>query len=291
MTAMLPIFRDLMDHGLISEQHKRAYATSCRDLDISVYRDEFSGVIYLSPDFQGKSGDYYESKDVNGSSHPRSAVDKADTDRRHALMQSFMPGKRYLDVGSGLGYQLLASRGIASELMGIELSKEGRDRLEANGIRHADDVSAAADFRPEVISFFHVIEHLSDPISVLATLYQSCPVGAKLILEVPHARDYLLMAGSDAFRAFTLWSEHLVLHTRQSLQWIAEKAGWTPVETIGVQRYPVWNHVGWLQTGKPTGLSRSALDGSAQQLAVAYEAFLAARDMTDTLILHAEKKG
>lgn len=290
MKAVLPIFRDLMNRGFIKEENKIAFSPSCRDLDIPVYQDSLSGVIYLSPDFQGKASDYYESKDVNGSAHPRNPVDKADTDRRHTLLQTLMPGKRYLDVGSGLGYQLLASRGTASELMGIELSKEGRDRLRLNNIRHADDIEAAAEFRPEVVSFFHVIEHMHDPVSALRKLHQICPVGAKLILEVPHARDYLLVGGSDAFRAFTLWSEHLVLHTRQSLQYLADTTGWTTVETIGIQRYPVWNHFGWLQTGKPTGLSRSALDGSAGQLAGAYEAYLAARDMTDTLILHAEKR-
>lgn len=284
-----PILQDLSAGGLIREEHKTLFADKCRDLIIPVYRDTLSHIIYLSPDFEGHDASYYADKAVQGTTHPRNSMDQADTARRHSLLETLIAGKRYLDYGCGLGYQLAAARGIAKEVMGIELSDEGKHQLQNLGIRHSDNLEAARSFAPEVVSFFHVVEHLPDPVQLLGALYAICAPGTRLILEVPHAKDSLLMGSCQAFKDFTLWSEHLVLHTRQSLQYITEKAGWRTLDIVGTQRYPVWNHIGWLETGKPSGLSGAVADRTSDNLSRAYEAYLAARDTTDTLILHAEK--
>ena len=43
--------------------------------------------------------------------------------------------------------------------------------------------------------------------------------GGILIVEVPHAKDFLLSnLKNEDFKNFTLWSQHLILHTRESLQ-------------------------------------------------------------------------
>ncbi len=112
--------------------------------------------------------------------------------------------------------------------------------------------------------------------------------GGRIIVEVPHANDFLLSTlNNEAFKAFTFWSEHLILHTRQSLKVFLETAGFVNVTVQGFQRYPLVNHLHWLAQGKPGGhVSWKHL--RAQAMDRAYEDFLKSIDQTDTLIAVAE---
>ena len=106
-------------------------------------------------------------------------------------------------------------------------------------------------------------------------------------MEVPHARDFLIdFVGLESFKRFTLWSEHLILHTRESLGCFLRKAGFTAVVVEGLQRYPLANHLHWLAKGQPGGhvhwrfLREPALDA-------AHAAQLIRLDMSDTLFASA----
>jgi hypothetical protein len=101
-----------------------------------------------------------------------------------------------------------------------------------------------------VITMFHVLEHLEAPISVLRRLRKfaypgGCDEPARLIVEVPHARDWLIH-NSEAFRKHTFRSDHYVLHTEWSLQETLWRGGWHPVQTEFVQRYDRANHERWM---------------------------------------------
>ena len=131
---------------------------------------------------------------------------------------------------------------------------------------------------------FHVFEHLIDPINTLKVLKNKMAIGGKIIIEVPHAKDFLLsLLDLETFKAFTFWSEHLILHTRESLRVFLEKGGFSNVTVKGYQRYPLANHLHWLAKGKPAGhiiwdhLRTVMLDTE-------YENMLAQIDLTDTLI-------
>lgn len=107
-------------------------------------------------------------------------------------------------------------------------------------------------------------------------------------MEVPHAKDFLIEV-SEEFRNFTFWSKHLVLHTRSSLQRLAEAAGFVEVQVQGYQRYPLSNHLFWLAQGRPGGhlrwshMSTSSVDD-------AYGQMLGMLDKMDTIILTTFKR-
>ena len=106
-----------------------------------------------------------------------------------------------------------------------------------------------------------------------------------MILEVPHANDFLLEHMSvSAFIQFTLWSQHLVLHTRDSLRRMLTSAGFKHIKIEGVQRYSISNHLHWLKNSKPGGhiTTLSALD--SPELKRAYAEALSKIDATDTLV-------
>jgi SAM-dependent methyltransferase len=142
----------------------------------------------------------------------------------------------------------------------------------------------------DLVTSFHVVEHLLDPVGVLRAAYNRMAVGGTCVIEVPHARDFLLdFLDLEPFKNFTLWSEHLVLHTRQSLKAILLDAGFVDVVVKGVQRYPVANHLHWLRHGKPGGhVKWSHL--CEETLDAAYESMLNKLDATDTIVAYGKKR-
>ena len=141
----------------------------------------------------------------------------------------------------------------------------------------------------DVITLFHVFEHLTDPLDLLKTAYDKLRVGGKIIIEVPHAADFLFAyLDLEEFKKFTFWSEHLVLHNRSSLKAFLDHANFRNTVISGFQRYNLANHLHWLKEKKPGGhINWSML--STEELDSAYSNMLQRIGMTDTLIAIAEK--
>jgi hypothetical protein len=133
---------------------------------------------------------------------------------------------------------------------------------------------------------FHVLEHLPDPLPILKTLRDiTGPSQGVLVVEVPHARDFLINeVHCQPFIDFTLWSQHLVLHTRESLKRLLQAAGFNDVSIYGLQRYGLANHLTWLSKGKPGGHKGPLSHFENPALSNAYHSALASKDNTDTLI-------
>lgn len=105
-----------------------------------------------------------------------------------------------------------------------------------------------------MLVLFHVLEHLPDPLTTLAALKKKMVSSGTFIFEVPHANDFLIsVAKNEHFKQFTLWSQHLILHTRDSLTRMLKYVGLKKIKIDYVQRYPLSNHLNWLANGKPGG--------------------------------------
>jgi hypothetical protein len=62
----------------------------------------------------------------------------------------------------------------------------------------------------------HVLEHLKDPIQILNQIKKYMNKNTLLIIEVPHANDYLIKdMRCETFKKFTFWSEHYILYTEK----------------------------------------------------------------------------
>lgn len=289
------IFELLLGLGLTSMETREVFANRTRDVDpLPVYRDRVSGVIYIDDfyvgDGQYEDGSYRKSVEVKAGSGAESYEDQRDTERRLQTVQTLIAGRSLLDFGCGHGSFLKAARGHASLLAGTELQMDCRVQLNEAGIAVEESFEGFGDTSFDVISFFHVLEHLPNPLDVLQTAGRYLSSDGVVIIEVPHARDFLLSdLKCDAFKDFTLWSQHLVLHTQDSLKQMLLAAGFSDIRIEGVQRYPLSNHLKWLAEGKPGG-HRSDLSAiESDRLAKAYGASLARIDATDTLMAFARK--
>jgi SAM-dependent methyltransferase len=173
---------------------------------------------------------------------------------------------------------------------GIELQKEIRDYLTTSGhVMYGSLKQIPDNVNYDVISLFHVFEHLSTPLKYLNDIWNKLEEKGKIIIEVPHANDALLsLYDVHEFKNFTFWSEHLILHTRMSLEIYLKKAGFKNIVISGYQRYPLANHLYWLNKKKPGGhIEYNFL--ANENIDLEYQNVLNKIDKTDTLIAIAEK--
>ena len=179
-----------------------------------------------------------------------------DSQRRVNQFTNFIKNKIILDFGCGTGAFLFKSQKIFKKGIGIELDP---NRIEYSDNKKIDFFSNIKkikdiDFKFDSIFLFHVLEHLINPDEILRLLKSKLKKNGSLIIEVPHANDLLLKKLKvKSFINFTLWSEHLVLHTKQSLKCFLEKAGFKKNKIFFYQRYNLNNHIGWLVHNKPGG--------------------------------------
>lgn len=147
------------------------------------------------------------------------------------------PGTAFLEVGCGFGLSLdFARRILGWQVRGLDPSPfaiAGREQLglpiesrylEANGLDHASaDVIHASEF----------IEHMADPVPMLATLRQALRPGGTLLLTTPAAEMIRPDTGDGLLVPLLSAGWHLVIQTAESLAWALREAGF---ETVSVLR-------------------------------------------------------
>lgn len=182
-----------------------------------------------------------------------------DNERRFNQFRDLLEGKHVFDIGCGSGGFLLEARGAAASVTGLEPEIRLQDHFGKNNLTVYPSFDHVPDsFFPDVITMFHVLEHIKDPLTLLLDVrkrfFSTKNPDRKLIIEVPSASDALLtIYKSNAFSKFTYWSCHLYLFTEDNVKEIAQRAGFDVVEMIQFQRYPLSNHMYWLAHGKQGG--------------------------------------
>jgi len=275
--------------GVSDEKSIAPFYPKVRDRnDVSVLKCNKSGVLFLSRSDHIEISDYDTKEHFKywGAQDRKTAIlnSREDTQRRFEQFRNIIANKKWIDIGTGAGAILDLLSPLSSETAAVEPQKSARKELTALSYRVYPTIEDVSDNKFEVATLFHVFEHLADPIETLETLRQKMSQGAKLIIEVPHAKDFLIsFLDLEAFKSFTFWSEHLILHTRDSLRLFLEKAGFSNIVIKSFQRYPLANHLHWLAKGKPGG--HILWDHiRTEELEAAYANMLAEIDNTDTLI-------
>lgn len=284
-----PIFQKLRDLGIARPEDFNPISDRVRDRDdVFALRCAQSGIIVLNRTDHINDTVYAEREDLSywgaGTREKLLQTTADDDKRRAAFIAPHIRGKNYLDIGTGLGGILDLARPLAANVQAVELQASARKLLGELGYTVFKDVRDAPEKSFDVISLFHVYEHIPDQIEFLVAVKKCLKPGGTLIVEVPHARDALItLYESTAFLNFTLWSQHLILHTRESLNRFLDAAAFCDTRIQGVQRYPLSNHLHWLAKAKPGGHQVwDMLNDPA--LTAAYEGHLSKLDMTDTLL-------
>lgn len=208
----------------------------------------------------------------------------ADDTRRFDFLKNSLINKKVLDFGSGNGGFLKFVKDISKSALGVELEKAVIPYYDKENISIENSLDRINE-KFDIITSFHVVEHIKEPLIILEKLKKLLEDKGKLIIEVPNANDALLtIYQNEAFSNFTYWSCHLYLYTKHTLELLAKKAG-LKVEFIKhIQRYPLSNHLYWLSKNKAGGHEKWGNFLDSKDLNQAYENQLATLGATDTLI-------
>jgi SAM-dependent methyltransferase len=249
------------------------------------------GLVFLSSFSHIKSGFYESSGMHDGDVDIETLMREAewDDERRFNYCKPLIENKSILDFGCGTGGFLLKARNIAKKVEGVEPERRLQSHFLKNNLNVSPDLNKISDSF-DVITLFHVLEHIPDPRSILTRLAEKLKDKGQIIVETPNAGDALLqLYKSGPFSHFTYWSCHLFLFSVSTFSRLAESIGITVNYIKQVQRYPLSNHLYWLARGKPGGHKEWSFLNS-RELHDAYEKQLASIGHCDTLLASFSKE-
>lgn len=281
----------LLRLGLIREENVEIFSKNTRDKkNLTVYRDNKTKIIFIDEYYTGdkeyESGSYRNESMPLMKSKSGDLEDFLDTERRYKKYRQFVVNKNICDYGCGEGNFLRQTKSIAKTVFGIEIQKDFNEKINNEGIKCFSKLEQLDD-PMDTFFLFHCLEHLPDPITILKEIYSKLKINGDgmIVIEVPHAKDFLLdKLEIESFKNFTLWSQHLVLHTRDSLHSLLVDAGFKNIHIEGIQRYGIANHLNWLKNGKPGGHHNSLSVIETENLKNSYAEALSKLDSNDTLV-------
>lgn len=166
---------------------------------------------------------------------------------------------RYLDVGCGSGGALGVAQALGWQVAGVEVDEAAARKARRFSARvHAGDL-LGAPFPPgefDVVSAFHVLEHVPDPVAAVRRMLEWLDPDGVLILEVPNAGGLGARLFGRAWSGLEL-PRHLSHFTPATLEDTVTRAGgrivwcWHQAKP----RYYLWSLGFWL---RDRGLDRAA---------------------------------
>ena len=261
------------------------------DESIKVLRCKRCSLVFLSS-FEHINKDFYKDGKMHSGNfdHKRWLEASYDDDRRRFLMlKKIIKGKKLLDFGCGAGGFLMMAKDYASKVAGVEKQDALRALFNEKNLDIFDNPDEIHD-KFDVITMFHVLEHLPDPKSVIKELLNKLKDDGKLIIEVPNEDDALLsLYACKKFADFTHWSCHLYSFNRKTLKKLLEDTRIEINYIKPVQRYGFANHLYWLLRGEKGGHNVwEKLDNPV--LNFFYKNFLKLISKTDTLVISISKR-
>ncbi|HXA53444.1 MAG TPA: methyltransferase domain-containing protein [Solirubrobacteraceae bacterium] len=140
-------------------------------------------------------------------------------------------GVAMLDVGCYDG-DLLATLPEGVRRMGVDIDSgaiaRGRARLgEAAELVVGDFAGFAVSTPPDLITMFHVLEHLPEPLPILTRLREASHAGSRLVVEVPVLEG---RPTNDLVGLFT--TQHTTHFSRRSLANCLARGGWRITQSV-----------------------------------------------------------
>ncbi len=163
-------------------------------------------------------------------------------DRIHRI-QRYVSSGRLMDIGSGTGMFLKTARESGFDVHGLEISKDAATFGNSTwglDIQYGNlhDVVFATD-RYDVVTLWHVFEHLHEPLLAAKQLFDLTNPGGLLVIAVPNFAS--IQARLFRSRWFHLdVPRHLFHYTPKAIKMIIESVGFKTVETNFFSREHNW---------------------------------------------------
>ncbi len=184
------------EHFLTTEDFLKTHET------FELFRCRECGMIFTQDvPVEAEAGDYYRSEDYISHSDTRKGlmnnlyhrVRKFMLHRKLKLVRHLTKGRNLLDIGCGTGYFPAYMKQKGYNASGVEISPEAREF----GIRKFDlEIIPPGKFLTgtengvyDVITLWHVLEHLYDPGKYLDRIYGALKDDGVLIIALPNHRS------------------------------------------------------------------------------------------------------
>ncbi|MGE8340600.1 MAG: class I SAM-dependent methyltransferase [Flavobacterium sp.] len=197
-----------------------------------LYYDEDLDMLITSPQPELQNlGKYYESEDyISHTDNKRSLFEKAyhfvkniALKNKLNLINSQQPQKgKLLDIGAGTGDFLLTAKNDGWETIGVEPSDRAKNIAKEKGIYFVEEINTLENHSLDVITMWHVLEHVPDLELQIQELKRLLKPTGTLIIAVPNYKSF------DANHYQTFWAAYDVpIHfwhfSKKSIQLLFER--------------------------------------------------------------------
>lgn len=165
-----------------------------------LYHDETLDMLITSPQPDLENlGKYYESEDyISHTDNKRSLFEKAYHFVKNIALKNKLnlinaeqsqKGK-ILDIGAGTGDFLLTAKNDGWETVGVEPSDRAKNIAKQKGISFVDEISVLENNSFDVITMWHVLEHVPNLELQIQELKRLLKPTGTLIVAVPNFKSY-----------------------------------------------------------------------------------------------------
>ena len=197
-----------------------------------LYYDEELDMLITSPQPELQNlGKYYESEDyISHTDNKRSLFEKAyhfvksiALKNKLNLINSQQSQKgKLLDIGAGTGDFLLTAKNDGWETIGVEPSDRAKNIAKEKGISFVEEISTLQNHSLDVITMWHVLEHVPDLEHQIQELKRLLKPTGTLIIAVPNYKSF----DANHYQAF--WAAYDVpIHfwhfSKKSIQLLFER--------------------------------------------------------------------
>lgn len=168
------------------------------------------------------------------------------------LVQSYIDRpKKLLDFGAGAGAFVHSAIERGWQASGVEQSESARQRArEYYGI---ELISELCEGTYDVVTMWDVIEHLSDPISLLATLREHLAPGGLLFLETGNYESWIRVFEKERWILYLF--DHQFYFTPSSLERVTNRAGYANFHLLDTNHTYPWKP--WIIVRHPLGFRQA----------------------------------
>jgi len=210
--------------------------------DFSVSGESFS--LLLNEEYQilkthpqptlDKLGSYYEFEDyISHTDGKRTLFEKmyhfikrkAIRDKV-SLINSYQPLKgRILDIGAGTGDFLLEAKNQNWDILGIEPNDKAKGIAIGKGIKFGDTIEKLESNSFDVITMWHVLEHVPDVEHQVAELKRLLKPSGTIIIAVPNFKSYDANHYKEFWAAYDV-PRHIFHFSKNGMQKLFNTENW-----------------------------------------------------------------